>query len=54
MILATDGVYSDSEKLTVNITDLKQPPIFLNLPETITVDENIPGYTDIYQVHICA
>ena len=49
-ILTTDGLFVPQDNLKVIITNVKQPPVFLNLPSSITIDENLPGNSVVYQV----
>ena len=49
-IRATDGHFSITQTLTVTINHLRQAPVWLNIPNTININEDVPGGSDIYQV----
>lgn len=49
-ILATEGLHSAYDTLNVTIRDVMQPPVFLNLPASISIAETTPPNTVIFKV----
>ena len=50
-IEATDGTFTNAVTISVNVSDVNDnPPIFTNLPTTLTVSEDTPVGTVLYQV----
>ena len=49
-ITVSDGSKSDTVELTVNVIKVNTAPYFTNLPNSVNVDEDVPGANNFFDI----